>query len=399
MPALTATSAFAMTIYAVPDLTGSLSISNNLSGVASSYSGNSYARKLSFSGLTSDEALTSVEVCLGTTSGGCDVSSWVVGTGYTTSGTAPTITLGGSYRLKSGIGGAQVFTLAASCSSTTNYYFSVRGTNSISNLSNVVSTPAWNFWEPTCLGTSILTQWLDATESGTITIATGVSAWTDKSGNNRGVTQATASDQPDYSATSMLGLPGLTFDGANSTLMSNAFVFAQGSSSIFTVLTGPVGNATRYLVTEGRATGSMYYSPLATSASDNVTARIVNDSGTSVMNIPATSTVLVDGSAIHLAMSQDTGSTLNTYSDGVKQSQADFGYSRASMTNPTTFKIGARYRTGADSSWFNGTIGEFMVTYGVLSTAQRQKLEGYSAHKWNVNGNLQVAHPYSVSPP
>jgi hypothetical protein len=398
VPALTATSAFTMTIDAVPDITGSLTVANNLSGVASSYSGNSYARKLSFSGLTSDEALTSLEVCLGTTSGGCDVSSWVVGTGYTTSGSAPTVTIAGSYKMKSGVGGAQSFTLAASCSSTTNYYYSVRGTNSISNLSNVVSTPAWNFWEPTCLGASILTQWLDASEPATITVSSGVSLWKDKSGNNRDVTQATASDQPGYSATSLLGLPGITFDGANTTLMRNAFVYAQGTSSIFTVLTGPVGTTTRYLVSEG-ASGSNYYSPLATSSSDNVTMRVVNDSNTSVVNIPATSTILFDGLNIHLAMTQDTGTTFNTYSDGVKQTQADFTYSRASFTTPATFKIGARYRTGVDSSWFSGTMGEFMVTYGILTTLQRQKLEGYSAHKWGVNGNLLVAHPYSVSPP
>lgn len=399
MPALTATSAFTMTIDAVPDLTGSLTVANNLSGVASSYSGNSYARKLSFSGLTSDEALTSVEVCLGTTSGGCDVSSWVVGTGYTTSGTAPTITLGGSYRLKSGIGGAQVFTLAASCSSTTNYYYSVRGTNSISKLSNVISTPAWNFWEPTCLGASILTQWLDASEPGTITIASGVSGWTDKSGNNRGVTQSTASDQPAYSASGLgAGLPGLVFDGVNSNLGRASFIYAQGSASIFTVVNGTAIGANKYLICEGRNTGgsSNYYSPMATSTSNDITIRIIADGGTD-LSLPATDAVLFDGT-IRLAMSVDTGSSFTSYSNGTAQTQSAYAYTRTTNTI-NTYRLGARYRGNTESNFINATIGEFIVTYGVLTSTQRQQLEGYSAHKWNVNGNLQVAHPYSVSPP
>lgn len=395
VPALTATSAFTMTIDAVPDLTGTLSVANNLSGVASAYAANSYARKLSFSGLSSDEALTSVEVCLGTAAGACDVSSWVVGTGYTTSGTAPTVTLGGDYRMKSGIGGAQVFTLAASCSSTTNYYYSVRGTNSVSNISNIISTPAWSFWEPTCL-TTRLTQWLDATETSTITISSGVSDWNDKSGKNMNIV-GTFGQRPTFSATAFgTDLPAIVFNGAQ-TLRRNDFIYAQGTASVFAVIKGVAANSTRYIVSEGQTSSSVnYYAPMASTTTDILTGRF--EFGlTPELNMPNTSSMLFDNT-VKLAMTEDSGSTFLTYSDGIKQSQAAFNYNRGVVTL-NTYVMGARFRGNSIDNEFTGSIGEFIVTYGVLSTVERQKLEGYSAHKWDVKGNLEVAHPYSVTPP
>ena len=109
MPAATASTTFNVSVASVPDLTGTLTVASNLSGVASSYSGNTYARKINFTGLNVDEPISDLEVCLGTTAGACDVSSWVSATGYTSSGSAPTVTLGGGYRMVSGVGGAQSF--------------------------------------------------------------------------------------------------------------------------------------------------------------------------------------------------------------------------------------------------------------------------------------------------
>jgi hypothetical protein len=34
-----------------------------------------------------------------------------------------------------------------------------------------------------------------------------------------------------------------------------------------------------------------------------------------------------------------------------------------------------------------------------LSTADRQKLEGYLAHKWGLKANLPVDHPFKSTPP
>lgn len=398
MPALTATSVFNLTVSAVPDLTGTLTIANNLSGIASSYSTNTYARTIKFTGLTSDETLSSLEVCLGTAAGSCDVSSWVEATGATSSGTAPTVLLGGSYKMKSGVGGAQIFSLSASCGSTNNYYYSIRGTNSSAKLSNVMSTPAWTFWEPTCLESS-LAMWLDAMEASTITIATGVSTWNDKSANPKPVTQATAARRPAYSLTALgAGLPGVTFDGVQNTtngdtLTRASFIYAQGGASVFTVLKAAAPNAVRFVFGEGNATATRDYSPIANTATNYLSGQITTG-GVPELNLPVGTLPLFDNS-IRLAMINDSGSSYIPYSNGV--AQAATAYTRGTLTM-TQFRLGARYKN-ADVGWMAGTIGEFIVTNGVLSTLNRERLEGYAAHKWGVSANLPGAHPYLTTPP
>ena len=399
MPAQTATTSFVLTVTAVPDLSGTLALTN-LSGVASSYSGNVYARQINFTGLTSDETLTNLEVCLGTASGSCDVSSWVDATGYTTSGSAPTITLGGGYRMKSGVGGAQVFTLTPSCSSTTNYYYSVRGTNSLSRISNIVSTPAWSFWEPTCLGSTLLAQWLDSSEPSTITTVTGVSSWTDKSGNGRTMAQATTTKQPTYSSTGMGTLPGVTFNGSAFSLNGTSFAYNLGQASIFAVTKAAAATG-RYLYSEGRnvAASNVCYSPFTTSTTNTITGTIVNNANGNDLNAPTTSTTIGDNT-IRLGMAVDSGTTYYTYMNGTVQSQAISNYTRGTSTL-TTSRIGVRYRNNAEvaGTYFNGVLGEFIIINGVLSNSQRQKLEGYSAHKWGVSASLPGGHPHVTTPP
>ena len=406
MPAMTATSVFGLTVAPVPDISGSLTVASNLSGIASSYSGNSYARTINFTGLTADEALNSVEVCLGTAAGSCDVSSWVEATGYTTSGSAPSVSLGGSYKLKSGVGGAQTFTIYPSCSSTNNYYYSVRGTSATSKLSNVVSTPAWTFWEPSCLGSTVLAQWLDVTETATMTfVSTAISQINDKSGNGRNMTQATANKRPAYSASSMgTNLPGITFNGTQSvtngsSLAGTKFVYDLGASSIFTVMKAAAINANRYIYSEGNTgtTSNVSYSPFVTSTTNTITSLQVNSGNVTEVNLPTTSTTFFNNT-IMLGMMEDSGTTFYSYTNGTSQSQAKTNYTRAGSTL-TTSRIGARFRNNAETGWMAGVMGEFIVTNGVLSTLNRQKLEGYAAHKWGVSANLPAGHPYKTTPP
>lgn len=403
MPALTATTSFVMTITAVPDLVGTLTLNANLSGVASSYVGNIYGRVMKFAGLTSDEALSSFELCLGTAAESCDVSSWVEATGYTTSGTAPTINLGGSYKIVSGKNGAQSFSLTPSCSSTTNYFYSVRATNASGRLSNVVSTPAWSFWEPTCLGSTILAQWLDASETSTITISSGaaVASWLDKSGNNRTVSQGTAVKQPAYTLAEIGAFPGMKFNGTSSSMTATggAFAYGFGSASFFTVIKAATVATSRYVFSEaGNATNNTYYAPLATTTSSTITGATVGTAGgTPQLNFPASSAPFFDGT-VRLAMSVDAGNSFTTFSNGTSQSQAATSYTRAASVIDT-YRLGARLVRTTESGWFSGSIGEFMIIKGTLTTTQRQKLEGYSAHKWGVSANLPPAHPYYTVAP
>ena len=83
-----------------------------------------------------------------------------------------------------------------------------------------------------------LTLWLDAADPSTITIATGVSSWRDKSGNGLNASQATGSAQPVYQQSVLSGLPALYFDGSNDFLSipdNPLLEFPTGGYTIFFV--------------------------------------------------------------------------------------------------------------------------------------------------------------------
>jgi len=47
----------------------------------------------------------------------------------------------------------------------------------------------------------------------------------------------------------------------------------------------------------------------------------------------------------------------------------------------------------------DGAIGEVVIVDGNLSTDDRQKMEGYLAWKWGLEGSLPGGHPYESAPP
>jgi hypothetical protein len=68
----------------------------------------------------------------------------------------------------------------------------------------------------------------------------------------------------------------------------------------------------------------------------------------------------------------------------------------------TSFGIGGiplrpSFTTG--SAWLRADVNEIIVVPSLLSDSDRQKLEGYLAHKWGLTANLPSDHPYKAAPP
>ena len=86
--------------------------------------------------------------------------------------------------------------------------------------------------------------------------------------------------------------------------------------------------------------------------------------------------------------------TVNLYTNGrVETNNSYDGTCTASKINLSRINIGGwsgdSYRT------FLGGISSLIVYNSVLSTTNRQTLEGYLSWKWWGNGNiLEVTHPY-----
>ena len=77
-------------------------------------------------------------------------------------------------------------------------------------------------WTPLQISTAL---WLDASDSSTITIDTGISLWADKSGNNRNAVQSTTARQPTVSSGGINGVDAIAFNGT-----SHCFILPTATS-------------------------------------------------------------------------------------------------------------------------------------------------------------------------
>jgi hypothetical protein len=66
--------------------------------------------------------------------------------------------------------------------------------------------------------------------------------------------------------------------------------------------------------------------------------------------------------------------------------------------NSSDYNMFIGSRTGT-VLFFDGIYGEVIIIAGAISVSDRQKVEGYLAHKWGLEANLPVSHPYKSASP
>jgi hypothetical protein len=235
--------------------------------------------------------------------------------------------------------------------------------------------------------------WLDAADLRTITIATGVSEWRDKSGNGRHVSQGTASQQPIYDTINGI----VTFDGSND-FLSNAAVGASGLTSVsfLTVMRMNTGGNNEDIPMGIGPTGSagtvrcLYRLPNGTTVGFGGWSRDVGSSafsydiGGQYRIIEAWNTQLATPDNVRITRDGATpiayttgGGGLNTTADG--------------------FSVGS-LRGGAVGNYYsNISVREIIVLYEAVSDLKRQRIEGYLAWKWGIR--LSAGHPFANRPP
>lgn len=226
----------------------------------------------------------------------------------------------------------------------------------------------WNesVWNPSMISTAL---WLDAADSSTITQSSNlVSQWNDKSGNGRNAT-ASSTARPTYSATAFNSKPGLTFDGS-----SDDMSFSR------------VSNFRTYIGLASWTNKTGDNRPiLGDSATNDFHGAL--ESTNELFNLNTSASVRngdkwIDGTI------QSAGSLLTRY------------------TTPTLHVIQTtagvqanQFQDRVFSRFFYGTYAELILVSDVLSTLNRQKIEGYLAHKWGLTANLPSDHPYKTVGP
>jgi hypothetical protein len=256
-------------------------------------------------------------------------------------------------------------------------------------------TPRFTQWTPADISTAL---WLDAADASTVTESGGaVSQWNDKSGNSRHAAQATAASRPTVLTASQNGRNVLSFDGSNDFLLTTAASY----SAVEYYLVGLFAGSS----TQNRLYYAARTSPNANKgAASDITCGLgygfdTPGTGGSLKwtNVGANATAAqVNGSDVSSLASY------NNYEIGISPASGWFIANQtisASASGSKQFCIGADIFDTVGNRHIQASMAEFIIISSSLNTLDRQKLQGYLAHKWGLTSNLPANHPYKVNPP
>jgi hypothetical protein len=260
-----------------------------------------------------------------------------------------------------------------------------------------VITPSFTQWTPALISTAL---WLDAADASTITKDGNdlVSAWADKSGNNRNATQSTAGNEPTYSSSSINGKP--------------AIVKVQGTSTQIGLNIPSLG------IASGAARTTVFvFKHINISATNN---EIYGTSTTTMIDVGGTGNILQGLNTWRLRNGSDNlfgTAGANTAGDKImlirgtnastnyrQNGGADSGsvavnaHAWSTTAGVRLFRVNA---SGADAgrNYLGGAVGEWIVIPSEVTNSLAETLEGYLAHKWGLTASLPADHPFKSNAP
>jgi hypothetical protein len=226
--------------------------------------------------------------------------------------------------------------------------------------------------------------WLDAADTRSMTFSgSNITQWNDKSGNNNNVVRITTG--PTLSTLNSLSSVYIDTAGA----MSNQTIIIPTTYSVFSVINRLSGTGYQYIAKFHLAEDSYFaYAILdgnfATFAGNGVASTRWWDTNAN------TSLVSIGGSPI-LTEAINNGSVISPFTSGTSQNTKT-----GTTLQATGIAIGSD-RLGGQT--LNGNIGEFLLFTRVLTTSERQQIEGYLAYKWGLTSPLPATHPFKKLSP
>lgn len=226
-------------------------------------------------------------------------------------------------------------------------------------------------------------EWWDVSDGATVDVVSGaIAAIYSKGSGGRTASNSDPATRPAFSAALQNGRDAAVFNGsshflniaalATDTPMWVAQVFGRASSGIKSqTLGGATGSVPPYAAQWW--TDNIRYSALWGTSSGYATHGGVS-TATGVFQH-----VLAKG-----------GSTTQLYQDGDA-----IGAPQTNLSGSGNLVYIGR-RAG---DYHAGLLCEIIVGTSALSESDRQKMEGYLAHKWGLAGSLPLSHPYKDAPP
>ena len=215
-----------------------------------------------------------------------------------------------------------------------------------------------------------LALWLKA-DAGVTTSGSNVTAWADQSGNSK---NATAIESPIYETNSINGKPALVF--ASNAYLTTANIFnGTNPRSMFVVYYIDSENPSNTVIGQSNeddpeaGTYFMLQSRTDQDSSPYLAGYSDDLSGPSFVN-----------QELLLGMADYDGTTARLFKNGT---QANFA-AKSYNTHNGAFHIGAFSEAGNILEKFSGKISEIVVYNRVLTTTERQQVEGYLNDKYEI---------------
>jgi hypothetical protein len=262
-----------------------------------------------------------------------------------------------------------------------------------------------SLWTPADITTAL---WLDADDAGTITQSGGfVTEWRDKSGNSRHATDPGSGLRPAYQATEFNSKPTLDFDGSDDRLgLSTAIALASTNSFDIFIAMAPnttgrssaFGAGTVVRMPGSEAAGSFFVGY----SSDGRFVCHHHLSGGLDVNGSIKSPASTFSSTSRLIAHYRYDSAGGAAAVDRWNMRLNGGSQLTKSTSSTSSGWGAHNTIGRLFGALyshRGLISEIIITPSTISDADRERVEGYLAHKWGLTADLPTGHPYKTSPP
>jgi hypothetical protein len=233
--------------------------------------------------------------------------------------------------------------------------------------------------------------WLDPSDSGTITESGGlVAELADKSGNNNHAVELDSGFRP---ITGVETINGLNVLRCNEKRMTAPVSVTGTTCTLFMIIEKLESD------TGDPAAATLYDSALSNDY-DNVNSAIIAWEGTSRTHL------FVYRNSVLQVTTPNFGITTPGMWEVVSDGADIYGYKNAVLAdsdassgnwNADFFGINHRWYGSSKSIMGRHNIGEILLYTTALSQTDREKIEGYLAHKWGIT--LPGGHPYESAPP
>jgi hypothetical protein len=261
-----------------------------------------------------------------------------------------------------------------------------------------VTPPRWLYWPS---GASVafapddlsdLVVWLDADDTA-FANNDQVDSWTNK-GTGGDADQTDSTKRPIFKTNLLNGKPGVDFDGTNDHLQISSLAL-DTYITVFVVATTTTAKPffIEHSADSNNNDGFYFY---GSSGSHYNLRRTLRNSyaGTSGWfgSAAAQAALVVN------AISSTPNPMGKVYKNGTVQSDGTGPFSNSLADSSVTATLNIFSRNGA-SLFSDGDLHELIIYNEPLAQADREKVEGYLAHKWGLTSSLPTGHPYKSSAP